>query len=198
MQTEMQRDPNEELRRHFRLQVESACRQLPRASFRQEPAYVAALMGKLTGMQIHAGTSWLKTMVVNDRGAHSAESEFGADFAFIFESTSGISKAVLGQAKGADIDTLRPAEQQNFLRQCRLIATRTNHFVGLEAPTGRNTMPVIRQGIPGPPVSIQAGRRLDDYLAHIFIACQHGDRRNNFVQAVMSSDLLQLRVIVAA
>ncbi|MFP3614730.1 hypothetical protein SB778_32110 [Paraburkholderia sp. SIMBA_050] len=154
-------------------------------------------MGKLAGMQIRIGSSWLMTAVVNDRGAHSAESEFGADFAIVFESTSGVSKAVLGQAKGSDIDTLPPAERKNFLRQCGLIAQRTKHFVGLEAPTELNTMPIVRKGVSGPPVSIEVGRRLDDYLADVFIACQHGDRRNGFVQAVKTSDLLQLRVMVA-
>lgn len=197
MQIELQRDPNEDVRKQFRLRVESACRQLPRSGFQQEPAYVAALMGKLAGMQIQIGSSWLRTSVVNDRGAHSAESEFGADFAIIMESTSGVSKAVLGQAKGSGIDSLPMMQRENFLRQCGLIAQKTKHFIGLEAPTGSNTMPIVRKGVSGPPVSIESGRRLDDYLADIFIACQHGDRRNAFVQAVRASDLLQLRVLVA-
>jgi len=197
MQTEMQHDPNEEVRRQFRLQVNAACHQLSRSSFQQEPAYVAALMGKLAGMQIQIGSSWLATTVVNDRGARSAESEFGADFAIVFESTSGISKAVLGQAKGSGIDELRHAERKNFLRQCGLIAQKTRHFVGLEVPTAPNTMPIIRKGVSGPPVSIEAGRPLDDYLTDVFIACQHGDRRSSFVQAVKTSDLLQLRIMVA-
>ncbi|WP_349606980.1 hypothetical protein [Cupriavidus sp. DF5525] len=181
----------------FRLQVELACRQLSRLAFQQEPAYVAALMGKLAGMQIQIGSSWLRTSVVNDRGPSSAESEFGADFAIVLESTSGVSKAVLGQAKGSGIDSLPQNQQDNFLRQCGLMAQKTKHFIGLEAPTGTNTMPIVRKGIWGPPLSIESGRRLDDYLADIFIACQHGDRRNGFVQAVKTSDLRQLRVLVA-
>lgn len=198
MQIEMQRDPHEEIRSQFRRQVEFACRQLLRSAYQQEPAYVAALMGKLAGMHIQSGSSWLTTTVVNDRGPHSAESEFGADFAIVFESTSGVSKAVLGQAKGASIDLLSPTERNKLFEQCRLIARKTTHFLGLEAPTGGSTMPIVRRGLAGPPVTIEsAGRRLDDYLADVFIACLHGDRRNRFVQAVKTSDLLQLRVLTA-
>lgn len=58
-------------------------------------------------------------------------------------------------------------------------------------------MPIVRKGVWGPPVSIEAGRRLDDYLADVFVACQHGDRQRDFVDAVKTSDLVQLRVTVA-
>ncbi|WP_156125874.1 hypothetical protein [Paraburkholderia kururiensis] len=197
MQTEMQHDPQEEVRTRFRLQIDSACRQLRRSAFQQEPAYVAALMGKLAGMQIQSGCSWLTTTVANDRGRHSSESEFGADFAVIFESASGVSKAVLGQAKGSPIDSLPVSEKNRFLSQCERIASRTRHFVALEVPTGADTMPIIRKGVSGPPVSIEPGRRLDDYLADVFVACLHGDRRGGFVEAVKTSDLLQLRVMTA-
>lgn len=197
MQTQMQSDPNEEVRVQFRIQVESACWQLRRSRFQQEPGYVAALMGKLAGMDIQIGSSWLTTTVVNDHGPHCAESEFGADFAIIFESTSGTSKAVLGQAKGSSIESLSPKERKNFFGQCQLMAKKTKHFIGLEVPKEPDTMPIVRMGLSGPPVDIELGRRLDDYLADIFIGCQHGDRRNEFVRAVEKSDLLRLRVMVS-
>ena len=194
---EMELDDEGEVMRQFRLQIQLACRQLRRSSFQQEPNYVAALMGKLCGMELRSGISWLSTSVVNDRGPASAESKFGADFAVILESTLGVKKAVLGQAKGGDIDELPPVKKADFFAQCTKIAARTKHFVGLEAPIEPNTMPTVRRGVWGPPVSVLASTRLDDYLVDTFVACQHGDRRIDFVEAVKKSDLLQLRIMVA-
>lgn len=181
----------------FRGDIRMACSQLSRLSFQQEPAYVAALMGKLAGMDVSLGHSRLQTSVVNDRGAGSAESEFGADFAIILESDRGVSKAILGQAKGVNIDKLPPLKKEDFFKQCEKMAKKTKHFIGLEVPMKSGALPTVRQGVWGPPVSILKQLALDDYLVDVFIACQHGDIRSNFVSAVKHSDLLQLRIMMA-
>ncbi|AXF20257.1 hypothetical protein CUJ89_06920 [Burkholderia pyrrocinia] len=194
---EMEKDPMERILQKFRMQIRLACRQLKRSSFQQEPAYVAALMGKLAGMAIHEDSSWLTTSVVNDRGPGSAESKYGADFAIILEDASGFGKAILGQAKGMSIASLSPSSKSDFDKQCRRMAKKTRHFVGLEAPVLPDTMPIVLKGNWGPPVSVQAPQPLDDYLVEVFIACRHGDTRRDFVSAVKKSDLLQLRLLKA-
>lgn len=197
--TEMQREPDPMVAalQHFRFQVNAACSAINRSSFQQEPAYVAALMGRLTGMDIQVGAIRLQTTVVNDRGPGAAEKEFGPDFALILENKrSGVSKAILGQAKGGAIEDLSIADQTKFFNQCTRIAKYTDHFIGFEAPTIVNSPPMVREVNIGPPLSLKKAERLDDYLIGRFIACHHGDRRPQFAEAVKDSALLQLRVLI--
>lgn len=197
MEMEKESDPLEAALQDFRSEVNKACKALKRSSFQQEPAYVAALMGKLAGMVIKAGTITLQTTVVNDRGPKAAEKQFGADFALILEhEQGGVSKAILGQAKGEAIEDLSAAKQKQFFNQCEKIQRYTNHLIGFEVPTSGNFIPMVRKVNIGPPLSLKDPQRLDDYLVNQFIACHHGDTRSKFVEAVADSDLVQLHILI--
>jgi hypothetical protein len=92
-------NPMEELLNKFRLELNNCCKLINRSSFQQEPNYVAALMGKLTGISISGNGHFIRTTIVNDRGPKSAEKEFGADFAIILESPGGLKKSNLRASK---------------------------------------------------------------------------------------------------
>ena len=159
--TEMEPDPIVAALQYFRIEINRACNELMRSSFQQEHAYVSALMGKLTGKVIQVGTTRLQTTIVNDRGPGAAEKEFGADFALILENMlGGVSKAIMGQAKGGEIDDLSASEKKKFIDQCEKIHKYTNHFIGFEAPASGNPTPMVREVDIGPPLSLKKAQRL--------------------------------------
>lgn len=184
-----------ELLNKFRQEVSKSCSQIKRSSFQQEPNHVAALMGKLAGMTIYESGLSIQTTIVNDRGPKSAEKEFGADFAIILTSHSGLKKAILGQAKGSNIDELPPAKKREFNKQCEKILKYSPQFIGLSASTNNKPMPDVWLG-SGPPAAVGKKMSLADYLVDEFISCRHGDKRSEFSQAVDKSDLLQLRLLL--
>lgn len=194
LEIEKNADPMAELLKKFRSELNKCINQLRRSSFQQEPNYVAALMGKLAGISVSENGLFIQTTIVNDRGPHSAEKEFGADFAIILESPAGLKKAILGQAKGGDIDKLGPKKRKEFFEQCDKILKHSNAFIGLAAPTDQNPIPEIWLG-SGPPAAVGRKMNLSDYLVSEFVSCRHGDKRMEFAKAVKVSDLLQLRVV---
>ncbi len=182
--------------------IQNAYLMLPPKNFAQEPAYVAALMGRL------AGVAWedddgafikFETTVIDDRGPNSAESRFGADFAITLKMTEQndvVSKAVFGQGKRGEIEQLGTNEKKRLNEQCRKMSENTKEYLVLETPISIGASPMVRlrngdEITPsGPQISLQK------YLVEMFISCKHGDKRPDFVSAVQESSLRQLSIVV--
>ena len=181
--------------------IKKSYKNLDRTRYRQEPAYINALMGKLDGEVFDDGNGkkvQFIVTIVDDRGPNAAESKYGADFAIVFEKVGGkkqISKAILGQGKNGASDDLNRSEKSRLIGQCEKMNTHTSEYIVLEAPTDNSKPPMVRVGDPKNPLKIGARYTLEDYFLKKFIACKHGDKRDKFVEAVQDSTLNQLKII---
>jgi hypothetical protein len=200
-------------RQAMKRHVASAIERLDPQRYWQEPAYVAALLARLDGIVYSgpAGRIELQSTIVADRGPHSAESRWGADFAIIgiFDSSRGhVEKGVLGQAKKGSLLELSSDASGSFLRQCQKMSEATDSIVGLEVPSRLSAPVLIREidagrlksdepAISGDPrpVGIGVGNDFAGYLADRFLTCFHGDRRPSLVDNIRDSSLSHLTVI---
>ena len=174
---------------------------IDRKNYFQEPAYVAAFFGRLDGtvdLGKGNGTITFKPVVVNDHGPGAAEKKFGADFSLTFESVDvdpEVSKAILGQGKGSEIDALDKRESERLRGQTAKMACHTEDYIVFESPKTAKAIPTVLVGNPSagtwnkPPISFDA------YLVDKVISCAHGDRRDSFIKAVVGSSLPGLKVI---
>ena len=203
------------IRRAMRRHVARALERLDPARFRQEPAFVAALLARLDGVVYsgNAGRIEIQGTVVADRGRNSAESIWGADFAIvgILDGPSGhVEKGVLGQAKRNSLGVLSPGQESDFLGQCAQMAKATTAALGLEVPNQAGAPVLVREidltvlreaDLPraAPPHSrsraIGIVRDLGNYLADRFLPCDHGDARPGMVAAIGESNLSRLTII---
>jgi hypothetical protein len=134
------------LRRH----VKAAIERLDPNRYAQEPAYVAALLGRLDGVVYEGqfGRVEMLSTVVTDRGPRSAESVWGADFGIvgILRNTNGrVDKAVYSQAKKGSLVDLRNADREQFELQCRKMAQVTRSILGFEVPTRFGQGVIVRE-----------------------------------------------------
>ncbi|MBU2851191.1 hypothetical protein [Acidithiobacillus ferrivorans] len=183
--------------------IRQAFSELDIRRYAQEPAYVAALMGRLEGVAWEnedGAQVRFRATVVNDRGPNSAEHQYGADFAITLEmigrDKTVIKKAVLGQAKKGKIEDLTKNEKSRLEKQYNKMSNYTDHLVVLETPTIIETSPMIR--VIEDQISARFSERLalQTYLVNMFIACFHGDTRETFVSAVEDSSLARLNIFV--
>ncbi len=141
--------------------VFKAVGRLDPARYRQEAAYVAALVARLDGVVYDRRniTIEIKSTIVTDRGPKSAEKKWGADFGIvgrIITPNTVVEKGVLGQAKRGSLADLPPHDREEFRRQVVRMTEATDATVGLEVPKEPGSVPVIRvvevpnmhQGIP--------------------------------------------------
>lgn len=160
---------------------------------------MVTLIGKLDGVVYDGahGRLELVGVPVDDRGRGAAESIAGADFALtavITKLGSSTTKAVLGQAKGGDVDHLNASERNRLNGQVRKMRERTKHYVIVETPIDPSETVAVRRSKPRDPRFRYAGQTLADYL-ELMIACRHGDTRKGFSAAVMNdSSLSRLKV----
>lgn len=182
--------------------IKNSYKNLDRTRYRQEPAYINALMGKLDGKIFDDGNGkkvQFIVTIVDDRGPNAAENKYGADFAIVFEKTDGknqLSKAILGQGKNGKSDDLNLSEKERLIGQCEKMYIHTSEYIVLEAPIDSSNIPMVRVGDPRNPLKIDTQRyTLENYFLNKFIACSHGDKRDEFVKAVQDSTLNQLRII---
>lgn len=151
--------------------------------------------GWLAGINIVRGTTRIQTVAVNAKGRGAAEGKYGADFSITLEETgSGYVKAILGQAKRRAIAKLGTKEQERFGEQCKKMASKTDQFVSLTMPSGAS-QPKIGIGKIDAPYTDWKEMTFADYLVDQFVACKHGDKDKNFINAVQTSDLAGLRII---
>lgn len=137
--------------------------------------------------------------VVTDRGANSAESRWGADFAITASLTQDertSHKAVLGQAKRGSVKSLSQREQARLELQCELMKSATSSCLILETPsiTLDDHFDTPRVQILGDDDSMI----LSDYITDHLIVCTHGDRRPDFVIRASNSRLNTLHVSIEA
>lgn len=169
--------------------------------YEQEPAYVAAFLGRLQG-EINLGSEngmiEFQLTIVNDRGPGCAENIYGADFCVTFKSTGGledVSKALIAQAKKGCADNLSGAERDKLIGQCIKMQSRTDHYLVFEVPEISNGIPTVRIGRQDTIVWSDDRIPIDEYIVDYLIGCSHGDRRQNFINAVQRSDLTGLSVV---
>lgn len=183
--------------------IQAVVKPLNRDRYMQESAYVDAFLGRLDGeidLDGSDSTIIFTPTVVADRGRGTAESKFGADFAIVFESNGieeDIKKAILGQAKNGEVDSLNNTEKKRLLDQCSKMASVTKQYMVLEAPMIGNPIPTIRIGLPIKKGLPTLSQRIpfDEYLVDYIISCTHGDRRKEFIEAVGHSKLPTLGIV---
>ena len=129
--------------------VSQAVNRLDPARYKQEPAYVAALFGRLDGVVYRSRevTIEIRSTVVNDRGRGSAESVHGADFGIVASIASNdevVEKAVLGQAKKGSLAGLPSVPKESFREQVVKMSALTRATIGFEVPTAAGAPPMIR------------------------------------------------------
>ncbi|EIO4098045.1 hypothetical protein ACEV74_22300 [Vibrio parahaemolyticus] len=184
--------------------IKSAHQGIERKNYQQEAAYVSAVMGRLNGTIKDPKTSGtlefkFETVVVNDRGPGAAESKYGADFAIVFNKKgveNGCSKAILGQAKNGKSDDLSKRERTRLIGQCDKMYKHTADYIVVEAPQGGDTGPMVRIGDQREQLKIGKSRiSLEHYIMNKLVGCHHGDRRDDFIDAVQDSSLSKLEII---
>jgi len=192
---------------------------------------VAALFARLDDV-VYEGKSLkieIRSTVVDDRGPGSAESIWGADFAIIAAIgalNETAEKAVLGQAKRGSLLSLSLNEVERFRTQVTKMHVLTGAIVGLEVPTIRGEVPLIRvvdmakaygdtwaaasfesahrhyekpilgERQQGPPLLVSQPMSVEDYLDAELIRCLHGDNEPTVVARMSQSSLKILRVAV--
>lgn len=114
----------DEIINSLKAHIKNAYESLNPKSFRQEPAYVSALMGRLVGgpwEDEYGNFIKISSTVVDDHGRNTAEKITGADFAIVFHrenSDEDLKKGVIGQAKKGELEQLTSKEINRLSDQC--------------------------------------------------------------------------------
>ena len=186
-----------EVRHAVRAFVEDAVLKVSGIRFLQEPAYIAALMGRLVGIAYDGpyGFVELKPTVVDSQ---VTEPWFGADFAITADIRSretAILKAIVAQAKRGALTDLSTSARERLIKQVHLMRDYTRSpKVMLIPQSGGMRRPVMVSG-----VRLLGGQKtkpvgLADYFVRRVLPTLDGDTRPGFVEAVQESRLTQLRV----
>lgn len=160
-----------------------------------------AILARIDGL-IYSGAQGeieIKSTIVSDRGANSAEKRFGADFAItarIEVGSSNVEKAIIGQAKKGRVEELNSRGKDFFQGQILKMSASTDQYVILEVPEVNGNSPRIRLPYTGQPTRFKHPITIEDYITSKLIECMHGDLRPDFVMAVQDSDLSRLAIMV--
>ena len=180
--------------------VQRAVAGVPRAQFRQEPAYIAALLTRLAGVA-YRGPDGLVTFSatnVDSVGPGAAESWSGADLAItaiIEQNGRTLRKAILSQAKLGGFDQLSRTEQERLIEQIRHMRRWTRSpKVMLVYELGGRREPRMASGNGILTGRYFKGLSLPDYFVARVLTTLDGDTRSHFVEAVQDSSLRQLQV----
>ncbi|WP_447077454.1 hypothetical protein [Shewanella algae] len=176
--------------------IKKCAEELNRESFRSETAYVNAFLGKLcTNIKLQSINKELvinfRTPIYDDRGANSAESKYGADFGIVYKG-GGVEKAILSQAKNTPVENLSSTQKKALQEQCRKMDRHTESWMVFEAPIVNGAIPTVKFNIYNRSYSMS----FDRYVIEYIIGCEHGDRRAEFVNAVKSSNLKGLEIVL--
>lgn len=190
------------IREAVRSYVRNAITGVNPARFQQEPAYTAALLGRLEGTAYEGSDGYVRftTTNVNSLAPGAAESWSGADLAItadIGRDDVRVRKAIIGQAKLGTLMELSPSEHRRLVGQIHDMRnlTRAPKVILIEEIQGRRE-PLVASGL-----RIAAGSQtqilsLPDYFVRRILPTLDGDTREDFVNAVQESSLRQLRVLV--
>jgi hypothetical protein len=189
------------IREAVREYVRRAVSGLDPARYEQEPAYTAALLGRLEGVAYNQadGSVVFKATNVNSIGPGAAEDRFGADLAITAEIRKDeleVVKAILAQAKRGGLQDLAPSRREELVGQIQ----KMRHFthspkVVLYRDFNGQRVPEVASGI-----RIMNGLKtkpipLPDYFVRRILPTLDGDTRPDFVAAVQESSLGKLEVI---
>jgi hypothetical protein len=106
-----------------------------------------------------------------------------------------VRKALLGQGKNHAIEDLRKKEATRLKAQCEDMLSFTDHYIVLEPPEEDGGIPYVRIGEGDGSIPYHAEKiPFDEYFVDYLIACEHGDRRESFIEAVHSSNMAKLVV----
>lgn len=186
-----------------RYKVREAFHNLSINRFNQEPQYTSAVLGRLHGIEVYSDEGeYLKIEAtdLDDRGPHSAEKRYGADFVITASVTDGkikIIKAILFQAKMGSVSELKPTALSNLRDQIRKMQHVSPHpkIAGIVPNNGYTIFEVA------------SGRRLlnenkvptipfDAYFNQRVITTLDGITDKDRVDALQYSDLKKLDVLV--
>ena len=195
------REVLEETKRHVRAAIESTSA----SRYGQESPYVSSLLTRLEGTAYEGrhGLVRLKATIFDDRGRSSAESIFGADFAITAEigdrAGRSVRKAIFFQAKLGRLDGLRTADHVKLVEQIRKMRLQTRSPKVLEIlPAGADLRrPRVVSGTRLLAGDAYTPIDLDKYFVQRVTTTLDGDTRPDFVSAVQSSRLDQLRLRVS-
>jgi len=184
---------SENMKRAIRDRINSALGRIDLERYSQEPAYVTALISRLDGVVYDGpdGRVEIKGTIVEDRGAHSAESLWGADFAITAALTVGqhsVEKGILGQAKKKSMHELNLLQDYELRGQCSKMLAATDHCIVLGLPKTKSLALLVR--LVGEPLDVPM--EFQEYILERFLPCYHGDMRMSFVRAIQDSKLKRL------
>jgi hypothetical protein len=169
--------------------------------FRQEPAYVIALLSRLQGVAYEGPDGFVKigATSIDSVARGAAESWSGADMAITAEIQTGdlsITKAILAQAKLGGLEDIGSRERERLIGQIRNMRrfTRSPKVLFVREIDGRREPQIVSgtrlvQGPEPLPVS------LPDYFVRRVLTTLDGDTRPNFVTAVQESSLRRLHLL---
>jgi hypothetical protein len=169
--------------------------------FRQEPAYTAALIGRLDGTAYDGpdGSVIFRSTNVDSIGRGAAERWSGGDFAITAEIRRDdlyVAKAILAQAKLGTFDDLSSTERDRLIDQIVHMRHLTRSPKVLFIPDRDGTrQPIMASGVLISEGLPNRGMPLPDYFVRRILTTFDGDTRAQFVDAVQNSSLEQLRVI---
>jgi hypothetical protein len=103
---------------------------------------------------------------------------------------------VLGQGKRGPIEQLGKDKKKGLDDQCSKMLKYTNDYLVLETPLTTGCVPMIKLSKKNEVTPSGKSIPLQDYIIEHLIACNHGDRREEFVLAVQDSSLKRLEIIV--
>lgn len=188
------------IREAVRAYVERAVAGVDPARFRQEPAYTAALLGRLDGIAYEGpdGSVELKATNVDSIARGAAERWSGADLAITADIRTGdirVVKAILAQAKLGTLEELSSTERERLVGQIVDMRhfTRSPKVVMIRDIDGRREPLVASGTLIAANVQTQI-LPLSDYFVRRILTTLDGDTRGRFVAAVQESSLKQLRV----
>lgn len=184
-----------QLKADLRRLIQDAAQKIDRASFNQEPNYVAALFGKLHNETVlGADGSYIRICcsASDDRGPSSAERRTGIDIGLVVEWKSDqdhtVKKAVLLQAK-KDLNELTASERKRLEEQCNQMRSLTQSFAVLDCASIGSLMPSVHDPLDVPPWwSANTAIPLDEYIADQVLACKRGDWSNEVVALALRAD----------
>lgn len=189
------------IREAVRSHVRKAIEGLDPTRFQHEPAYIAALLGRLDGTPYEGSDGYVRfrSTNVNANAPGSAESWSGADLAITAEiGTDGVRvrKAILGQAKRGVLAELPLSERRRLTDQIENMRalTRAPKVFFIEELEGRRE-PQVASGLriaEGSPTQVLS---LPDYFVRRVLPTLDGDTREEFVNAVQESSLSRLHVL---
>jgi len=191
------------IRDSIRRHVHNAVRGLSPQRFRQEPAYVAALLGRLEGNPYDGPDGYVifRSTNIDSIGRGAAEHWSGGDFAItadIRRDDLHVAKAILAQAKLGTLEDLSPGDGDRLIGQISHMRALTRSPKVLFIPELDGTRePMMASGVQISRGLPNRGIPLPDYFVRRVLTTLDGDTRPGFVNAVQHSSLEQLLVVAA-